>query len=85
MAKYFIKETNNMRHVLRVESEDELTLTISNPLFTHFGSKFCDYGRKRTITKKWFNRQKGWKPMNQNLSNKYDTIKRGDNTSILFQ
>jgi len=83
--KYLIKiDDEGYRHVLRIEDETDTHITITNPLFNCWGSVFNSYGRKRTITKKWLSKTP-FVPMTSKLSKRYDNIKNGDYTEVLYK
>ena len=81
---YLIKtDSEGYRHVYRIESESQSHYAVTNPLFNCFGSVFNTYGRKRTITRKWVERN-GYVKMDPTLAKKYDAIKKGDSCEVLY-
>ena len=81
---YLIKtDDDDNRHVYRIEHDLGTHYTVTNPLFVCFGSVFSNWGRRRTVSKKYLTSRK-FVRMSSALEKKYNAIKRDDSTGDLF-
>ena len=82
---YLIKtDSDDNRHVYRIEKDLGVRYEVTNPLFVCFGSVFSNWGRKRTVSKKWLETH-GFRQMSTELSKKYDSIKKDESPSVLYK
>ena len=87
MSKYLYTEKDGTRSVYRIDGQNATHFTVSVPLFVCWGSTFHGWGRTREISKAYINRQKAspYIEMPKEMARKYDKIKKGDSSSVLFK
>ena len=81
---YLIKtDADDNRHVYRIEKDLGTHYQVTNPLFVRFGCVFSNWGRKRTVSKKYLESRK-FRQMSTALAKKYNAIKQYDDTGVLY-
>lgn len=71
-----------MRYVYRIVDSTPTHYMVQVPFFSCWGSTFARWSKPKPITKTYLNKKCTLLP--PELSTKYDNIKKGQSTSVLF-